>query len=65
MRDDSEREALMRTLAIRLDFSVRKVEDRFTLLRTVDVVPPVREEHLTLNQAEELLETWKLRGPRG
>jgi hypothetical protein len=54
----------MRTLASRLDFSVQKVEHRFTLLRTVDVVPPVREEHLT-PRPRELLETWKLRGPRG
>ena len=58
----SEREALMRTLASRLEFSVQKAGDRFTLLRTADVMPPVREERLTLNQAEELLQTWKLRG---
>jgi hypothetical protein len=57
-----EREALMRTLASRLEFAVEKVGVRFTLLRTADVVPPVREERLTLNQAEELLQTWKLRG---
>jgi hypothetical protein len=58
----SEREALMRTLASRLEFSVQKVGELFTLLRTVDVVPPVCQERLTLNQAEELLQTWKLRG---
>jgi hypothetical protein len=58
----SEREALMRTLAGRLDFAVQKIGDCFTLLRTADVLPPVCAEHLTLNQAEELLQTWKLRG---
>jgi hypothetical protein len=58
----SEREALMRTLASRLEFSVQKAKDRFTLLRTDDVMPPVCEERLTLHQAEELLRTWKLRG---
>ncbi len=42
--ESSEREALMRTLASRLEFSVQKAEDRFTLLRTVDVVPPVCAE---------------------
>jgi hypothetical protein len=59
---DGEREALMRTLAGRLDFSVQKAGDLFTLLRSVDVIPPVCEERLTLNQAETLLQTWKLRG---
>jgi len=58
----SEREARMRTLASRLEFSVQKAGDCFTLLRTVDVVPPVCAERLTLNQAEELLQIWKLRG---
>jgi hypothetical protein len=58
----SEREALMRTLASRLEFSVEKAGSRFTLLRTADVVPPVCEGCLTLNQAEQLLQTWKLRG---
>ena len=58
----SEREARMRTLASRLEFSVQKAGDCFTLLRTVDVAPPVCAERLTLNQAEELLQTWKLRG---
>jgi hypothetical protein len=57
-----EREAIMRSLACRLEFSVQKAAGRFTLLRTADVVPPVCEEWLTLNQAEELLQTWKLRG---
>ena len=61
-QEQSDREALMRSLAGRLVFAVQKVGDCFTLFRTVDVVPPVCAERLTLNQAEELLQTWKLRG---
>jgi len=60
MERDSE--ALMRALASRLEFSVLKTGDGFTLLRTADVMPPVCEERLTLKQAEELLRIWKLRG---
>jgi hypothetical protein len=61
-QEQSDREALMRSLAGRLEFAVQKVGDCFTLFRTVDVVPPVCAERLTLKQAEELLQTWKLRG---
>ena len=62
LQKHSEREGLMRTLATRLEFFVEKAGGRFTLLRTADVVTPVCEEFLTLNQAEQLLQTWKLRG---
>jgi hypothetical protein len=58
----SKREAHMRALAGRLEFAVQKISDRFTLVRTADVTPPVCEDRLTLDQAEGLLETWKLRG---
>ncbi len=58
----SEREADMRALASKLEFMVEKTGDRFTLIRIANVTPPVREERLTLDQAEKLLETWKLRG---
>lgn len=57
-----EREAKLRALADRMEFTVEKTGDRFTLTRTVDVPTPEREEGLTLDQAEALLETWKLRG---
>jgi len=60
--EPSEREAHMCTLASRLEFVVLKAGDRFTLIRTADVTPPAREERLTLDQAEGLLQTWKLRG---
>jgi len=62
MQKQNEREAHLRALADLLEFTVEKTGDRFTLARTADVAPPVREERLTIDQAEELLETWKLRG---
>ena len=57
-----EREFRMRDLAQRLLFKVEKTDGRFTLIRTSDVSRPVNEKDLTLKEAEELLETWKLRG---
>jgi hypothetical protein len=61
-QNQSEREAYMWALAGLLEFAVQKAGNRFTLIRTTDVTPLVREERLTLEQAEGLLETWKLRG---
>ena len=62
MQDAEERESRMRDLAQRLLFKVEKTDGRFTLIRTSDVSRPVDEKDLTLKEAEELLETWKLRG---
>ena len=59
------REAHLHDLATKLMFSVEQNGDRYTLTRTADVSRPVREADLTLPEAEELLETWKLRGPHG
>ena len=59
------READMRTLAEKLLFRVDKRDVGFTLTRTIDLSRPERAENLTLSQAEELLETWKLRGLGG
>ena len=60
-QEHSKREALMRTLAGRLEFAVQKVGDCFTLLRTTDVVPRYAQSASRSDQAEELLQTWKLR----
>jgi hypothetical protein len=60
-----EREAHLFTLAERLQFSVEKNGDRFTLTRTAGVKRPERESDLTLDEAEELLRRWKLRGLGG
>jgi len=60
-----EREADMRALAEKLQFTVEKTGGGFILTRTADLSRPEREENLTLSQAEELLSTWKLRGLGG
>jgi hypothetical protein len=60
-----EREAHLRKLGESLLFEVEKFGDRFNLARTIDVEQPVRHDGLTLGQAEQILETWKLRGPHG
>ena len=63
--DDFQREQHLRELAESLLFAVDTGGDRFTLTRTADVAKPVRHENLTLEQAEEVLNVWKLRGPHG
>jgi hypothetical protein len=62
---ESMSEAKLRRLAERLQFKVEQHGNRFTLTRTADVSRPVVEQGLTLSQAEELLERWKLRGLGG
>jgi hypothetical protein len=61
----SERERHMRELAEKLLFEVQKQGTGFTLTRHVDVAKLVRHENLTLEEAEEVLNTWKLRGLHG
>jgi hypothetical protein len=61
----NEREQHLRALAEKLLFTVEKRGDSFILARTADVSRPVRREGLSLDQAEELLATWKLRGLQG
>jgi len=65
MDSTSERESKLRSLADRLQFTLLKAQNRYTLSRTADVPRPVCEEGLTLEQAEDMLQTWKLRGPHG
>jgi hypothetical protein len=65
MESTSERVSKLKSLAERLQFTLVRTQDRFTLTRTADVPRPVCEEDLTLEQAEDMLETWKLRGPHG
>jgi hypothetical protein len=61
MQTQAEREANLRKLAEKLQFAVEKSGRRFTLTRTADVSEPVSEKGLTLAEAEEILQTWKLR----
>ena len=37
----------------------------YRLYRETDVPHPVRHDDLTLDEVEETLSTWKLRGPHG
>ncbi len=60
----SERERAMMELANRLQFRVEKHESRYSLRRVADVSAPV-QENLALEEAEEFLNTWKLRGFHG
>ena len=60
MQEQSEREAHLRALAARLEFTFEKTGDRYTLTRIADVSRPVCAERLAIEQAEKLLEIWKL-----
>ena len=61
----SERERTMMELAKRLQFRVEEHGSRYSLRRTADVSAPVEKESLTLEEAEEFFNTWKLRGFHG
>ena len=61
----SARERDLRVLADKLLFTVEKRGDGFILSRTADIPLPVRREGLSIDQAEDLLATWKLRGLQG
>ena len=58
-------EAKLRSLAERLQFKMERHGDLFSLTRTAVVSQPVIEQGLTLGEAQELLERWKLRGLGG
>ena len=60
-----DRESEMISLAGRLQFEVEKQGSRYALHRSADVSEPVHEGNLTLAEAEEFLNTWKLRGFHG
>jgi len=62
---DADRAQAMKDLAAQLMFNVEDHGGRFSLSRDSDVPTAVGGENLTLEEAEELLETWKLRGFHG
>jgi len=64
-QNEPDREARLRELASQLLFSMENQGGRFRLYRDADVSRPVRHEGLTLDEVEEILTTWKLRGPHG
>ena len=65
MESAQEREERMRNLARMLYFKVKTVGSTFSLYRDVDVSEPVQHDDLTLEEAEALLNKWKLRGYHG
>lgn len=65
MNDNGQREQAASELAAQLLFKLENREGRFSLYRDADVRNPVRHDDLTLDEVEELLETWKLRGFHG
>ena len=62
---ESERKARLRELASKLFFSLEEQSSGYSLYRDVDVNNPVRHGALTLEEAEHILNTWKLRGLHG
>lgn len=61
----TDREQALRKLAAQLLFDLRKDGARFSLCREAGLSEPVRSDNLTLEEAEDLLNTWKLRGLHG
>ncbi len=63
--DENDDEARLRETASKLFFTLKNQGARFGLYRDVDVPEPVRHDGLTLDEVEDILNTWKLRGPHG
>jgi hypothetical protein len=63
--NNAEREQHLFDLAERLGFSAEKHGACFSLVYKGADAKPFREENLSLEQAEDILRTWKLRGPHG
>jgi len=63
--NEADRERRLRELASKLLFTIERRGSRFALYRDVDVPKPVRHDDLTLDEVEDILNTWKLRGPHG
>jgi hypothetical protein len=61
----SGREQHLFELAGKLMFDVKKDGERFSLRRTADTDQPVHQDGLSIEEAEEVLNTWKLRGFHG
>jgi len=63
--DEVDRQVRLWELASKLFFTLTAEGSRFALYRDVDVSKSVRHDGHTLDEAEEILNTWKLRGPHG
>ena len=62
---DDQREAHLRDLAERMQFRMEKSGEHFILTRTADLSRPARATDLTLDEVQEVLDIWKLRGLSG
>ena len=65
MSDRDTRERHLMELAAQLHFRIEKQESGFSLHRQVEGAEPVDREGLSLDEAEEILNRWKLRGFHG
>lgn len=66
MNDPSlDRERALKELAAQLMFDLQKNGSRFSLRRDAGLSMPFQSDNLTLDEAEEILNTWKLRGFHG
>jgi hypothetical protein len=61
----ADRETRLRELASKLFFTLKGQGSQFALSRDVDVPKLVRHDGLTLDEVEDILNTWKLRGHGG
>jgi hypothetical protein len=57
---EADREARLREVASKLFFTLK-----ISLYRDVDVPEPIRHDGLSLDEVEDILNIWKLRGPHG
>jgi hypothetical protein len=62
---EANREARLRELASKLFFTLKGQGSQFVLCRDVDVPEVVQHHGLTLDEVEDVLNTWKLRGHGG
>jgi hypothetical protein len=62
---EADREARLREVASKLFFTLKNQGLRFSLYRDVDVPEPIRHDGLSLDEVEDILNIWKLRGPHG
>ena len=63
--NEVDREARLRELASKLFFTLKTEGSRFALYRDVDIPTLVRHNDLSLDEVEDILNTWKLRGHGG
>jgi hypothetical protein len=61
----TSRQRKAKRLAEKLYFKLTREGNRYSLCRTVGLSGPARRENLSLDEVEQELEKWKLRGYHG